>query len=455
MFFLPIGFLKTFYRVPVVNLVLIGLCVVTMFLQAIELGTDDSGEPVLLQRYLLLVSRTAADLSEEGQRLGFSEAEVELEEERLQAYHDKHSWVRQPWALLTHAFCHADILHLVGNMLFLFVFGCAVNGEFGQLKYLALFLTGALISGVGSLALGEADGLGLLGASGAISAITGIVAALYPQNEIRAVWMFMYRFGMVEVMAVWVILAWFALDVLGSVYGAGSGVAYVAHTAGTLTGFAFGLVCLKSGWVDSDGYDVLSWTGAGKPRRSRQRPEEHLGRGRPAPLQYVPPPVADLPPLKLWDDADEDANGTVQAEEPVADPSDRGMPVHQRLASYFGVRRGFRNVPEADYPQVATWYRRYRDVHAGVPLEAPVLHGCAKVCAAAGETDLALDAYRRLESVTAADRWPPLALEAAVCAYKGGAQAAARQYLQDAQAGPLTDRHEQVARKLALRLGRR
>ena len=89
---------------------------------------------------------------------------------------------RRWWTLLTSIFMHADLLHLAGNMLFLWVFGPTVEDKFGRVWYTLFYLTAGLASGGSHLLFSDAPALG---ASGAIAGVTGAFLVLFPWTHIR------------------------------------------------------------------------------------------------------------------------------------------------------------------------------------------------------------------------------------------------------------------------------
>lgn len=152
--------------------------------------------------------------------------------------------------LVSHQFLHANIKHLVGNMIFLWVFGNAVNARLGHLLYVPAFLISGIVAGLVWLLLGS--GGSLIGASGAIMGIVGLFAIYYPRNEVRVFYMILWRPGTFTISAIWLILIYFALDMLGTVLGRGGGVAYVAHIGGALFGAAVGWLLIARRLVPSD-----------------------------------------------------------------------------------------------------------------------------------------------------------------------------------------------------------
>ncbi|MEL6797658.1 MAG: rhomboid family intramembrane serine protease [Planctomycetota bacterium] len=156
------------------------------------------------------------------------------------------SWMlygADPWdselAVLGSVMTHADLSHLVGNMIFLFVFGNAVNAKLGHAMFIALYFIFGAISSVASAMFSDVPGLG---ASGAIAGITGMFIVFFPKNTVSVFYWFFFRFfGTWSVPALVVIGLYFAKDVafhiLEQTTGFASGVGVVAHISGTLAGF--------------------------------------------------------------------------------------------------------------------------------------------------------------------------------------------------------------------------
>jgi membrane associated rhomboid family serine protease len=168
-----------------------------------------------------------------------------------------------PAGLFGHLFLHAGWMHLIGNMVFLFVFGNAVCGVMNSILYVSVYLAlGVAAGGIHLLA----SGMPVVGASGAISGIIGLYLAIYPINRVNCFWFFMIRGGSVELPGWLLICFWFLLDLIGAWRGTGM-VAYWAHIGGTVVGFLTGLLLLKLGRVDIFDYDnptVLHWFGFGQ-----------------------------------------------------------------------------------------------------------------------------------------------------------------------------------------------
>ncbi len=146
--------------------------------------------------------------------------------------------------LISHVLLHADLTHLIGNMVFLWVFGNAICTNTSNWLYLPVFIACTLIAAAVHVL---ADGSPAIGASGAINGVVGIVLAMYPLNRVHVIWVFIVRGGSFSCPAWGIILLWFAFDVWGAVTG-GDSIAYWAHIGGLLGGVGIGLVCLYLGW---------------------------------------------------------------------------------------------------------------------------------------------------------------------------------------------------------------
>ena len=156
----------------------------------------------------------------------------------------------------TSMFLHAGLLHILGNMVFLWVFGNAVNDRFGHVAYASFYLAGGVGSGIGYVLLaGQAP---VLGASGAIAAVTGAYLVLFPRVRITVVtWLFWALLPM-EVSSLYFLGFQFAFNLWASLAQAGGGVAYAAHVAGYVYGIAMAAGLLALGILPRDVYDLLS-----------------------------------------------------------------------------------------------------------------------------------------------------------------------------------------------------
>ena len=145
------------------------------------------------------------------------------------------------WTLFTALFVHANVFHLFGNMLFLFVFGSTLEKTVGPGKLLAIFFTGGLVSFIVGVAF-MPRGTGMLGASAAIFALAGSVMLVRP---LKFSWLFLAPQGLIAII-------YFIYNVVvayekSRIPGYDPQVAYVAHIIGFVTGLPFG-IALSEHW---------------------------------------------------------------------------------------------------------------------------------------------------------------------------------------------------------------
>ena len=142
-------------------------------------------------------------------------------------------------------FLHGSLLHLGGNMLFLWIFGNNIEDSMGRLTFIAFYLLGGLAA-LGLHVLTDPDSaVPVVGASGAIAGVLGAYARLYPRARVVTVVFIIIIFTVVTLPALLVLGLWFLLQLLPAfaepVSGSGGGVAYFAH----IGGFLFGALLIK------------------------------------------------------------------------------------------------------------------------------------------------------------------------------------------------------------------
>jgi membrane associated rhomboid family serine protease len=149
--------------------------------------------------------------------------------------------------VLTSMFMHGSLLHLGGNMLFLWIFGNNIEDSMGRVRFVAFYLLGGVAALGAQTLLDPNAAVPTVGASGAIAAVLGGYALLYPRARVVTVIFIIIFFTFVELPALVVLGLWFliqllygAADLAQPVGGAG-GVAYWAH----IGGFVFGLLLIK------------------------------------------------------------------------------------------------------------------------------------------------------------------------------------------------------------------
>ena len=149
--------------------------------------------------------------------------------------------------LLTALFMHGGLLHIAGNMLFLWIFGNNVEDSMGRLGYLIFYLLAGLAASLTQFAIDTSSNVPNIGASGAIAGVLGAYLVLFPRARVLTAITLVIFFYVREIPALFVLGAWFVLQLLnGSASLAGpagsSDVAYFAH----IGGFVAGLVLVRA-----------------------------------------------------------------------------------------------------------------------------------------------------------------------------------------------------------------
>ncbi|RLG47849.1 MAG: rhomboid family intramembrane serine protease [Thermoproteota archaeon] len=142
------------------------------------------------------------------------------------------------YRLFTSMFLHGGPTHLLGNMVYLYIFGDNVEYAFGRTKYLLFYIVSGLGASALHTAVSVASNVPAVGASGAISGILGAYVLLYPRN--RIVSLVFWWFGLAELVSIpayHYIWGWFIWQLIPALlFGESTGVAYWAHVGGFVTG---------------------------------------------------------------------------------------------------------------------------------------------------------------------------------------------------------------------------
>ncbi len=146
-------------------------------------------------------------------------------------------------------FLHAGVMHFLGNMLFLWIFGDNIEDRLGHLRYALFYLAGGVAAGLAHVWSNPDSAIPTIGASGAISAVMGAYLLLYPRARIVSLVIVFFFIRTVTVPAVVYLLVWFGLQILYGSAAAASpdqgGVAWWAHAGG----FAFGAATVVVLWL--------------------------------------------------------------------------------------------------------------------------------------------------------------------------------------------------------------
>ena len=211
-------------RTPFITWGLIGACLVAF---AIELSISASGGDRALEAFFQEWGAVPADITralEAGNYLG-----------------------QATLGMFTSMFLHGGWLHLLGNMLFLWIFGNNVEDRLGPLPYLLFYLVGGIAAALTQVVIDPSSSVPLVGASGAIAAALGAYIVLFPGARILSLVFLGFFYQLLEIPAIIVLGIWFGLQLLSGFAAfdattAQGGVAFFAHIGGFVFGLAVGLL---------------------------------------------------------------------------------------------------------------------------------------------------------------------------------------------------------------------
>ncbi|HEX4743609.1 MAG TPA: rhomboid family intramembrane serine protease [Candidatus Limnocylindria bacterium] len=205
-------------RAPIVNRALL-LVNLVVWLYTFSLSRDPAALEAFYTRYAFDWSRTVAQLS--SGTVGLDSVETLS-------------------TLVTHMFLHGGWLHVIGNLLYLWIFGDNVEERFGSVRYLAFYLLCGIIAAVGQGIIQPAP---MVGASGAVAGVLGAYLFLFPGSRVRTLIFLGLFITIVQLPAIVVIGLWIVVQVLSglaelrmSEVGPASNVAFFAHVVGFVAG---------------------------------------------------------------------------------------------------------------------------------------------------------------------------------------------------------------------------
>ena len=199
------------------------------------------------------------------------------------------------WQFVTYAFLHSGFWHIFGNMYFLYIFGNNVNDKLGNIGYLCFYLAGAVFAGLGHTLLSSTS---VLGASGAVAAVTGAYLVLFPNTLIEVFYFLFFIVGTIEIRALYFIA--FKLIVYDNIIEpkfSNAPVAYDAHIAGYLSGIAMILILLAMRIIHPDFNDLWSMIRQWNRRRQfRDAVSDGYNPQKGGQFKKVSSTVSDTPP---------------------------------------------------------------------------------------------------------------------------------------------------------------
>ena len=156
------------------------------------------------------------------------------------------AWFSVP-ALFTSQFLHSGWMHIIANMLYLWIFGDNVEDRLGHFRFLLFYLGAGAAAAVLQTLFDPFSSIPMVGASGAIAGVMGAYFVLYPYSRVLTAVFLIIFFDIIEIPAVFFLGLWFVLQLLSGVgslatSNAGGGIAFWAHIGGFVAGVMIGLV---------------------------------------------------------------------------------------------------------------------------------------------------------------------------------------------------------------------
>jgi membrane associated rhomboid family serine protease len=149
--------------------------------------------------------------------------------------------IRPVWlTFFSSIFMHGGWIHIIGNMLFFWIFGNNIEDYLGKIGFIFFYIWGGIIASLTQIAIDPGSTVPIIGASGAIAAVMGAYIYLYPRARIRTIIFLFYFITFVEIPAVIFLLLWFVMQLIGGfqAFSSATSVAFWAH----IGGFAFGFL---------------------------------------------------------------------------------------------------------------------------------------------------------------------------------------------------------------------
>jgi membrane associated rhomboid family serine protease len=148
----------------------------------------------------------------------------------------------RPETFVTSMFLHGGWLHLLGNMLYLWIFGDNVEDRLGHGRFVVFYVMCGFVAAFAQVAAGPGSHVPIVGASGAIAGVLGAYFVLFPRSRVLTLVPIIFIIRIVEIPAVYLLGFWFLLQILGGLETSGAanvgGVAFWAHVAGFVAGAA-------------------------------------------------------------------------------------------------------------------------------------------------------------------------------------------------------------------------
>ena len=145
---------------------------------------------------------------------------------------------------ITSLFLHADVVHLGGNMVFLWIFGDNVEDRLGHVRYLAFYLLCGIAGALAQTFAEPASFMPMIGASGAVAGVMGAYFLVYPHSRVLTVVFLVFFLDIIEIPAVFLLGVWFLLQLAHGALAPdspGGAIAFWAHAGGFVAGAVVGI----------------------------------------------------------------------------------------------------------------------------------------------------------------------------------------------------------------------
>jgi membrane associated rhomboid family serine protease len=174
-----------------------------------------------------------------------------------EVFADKSVWL----SLVTSMFLHGGLLHLGGNLLFLWIFANNIEDHLGHVRFALFYLLGGLAASALHIVLNVDSTIPIVGASGAIAGVMGAYLVWFPQAPVRTLVFLGFFITVIDVRAMWLLGFWFVSQFFTN---PNSGVAWAAHVGGFVFGMLVALLVRSSRWLRRS-----TWTADYRPPRGR------------------------------------------------------------------------------------------------------------------------------------------------------------------------------------------
>ncbi len=163
--------------------------------------------------------------------------------------------------LMTNMFLHGGILHLLGNMLFLWIFADNIEIVLGKIPFILFYIAGGVFASLAHVFTNMDSSIPSLGASGALAAVMGAYIVFFPKSRVKV--LVIYLFRNIYISAIWFLGAWFAMQLFSSFREIGkdpdsAGTAWWAHIGGFVFGVGVAYILKKMKIVEPQKFKAVA-----------------------------------------------------------------------------------------------------------------------------------------------------------------------------------------------------